>query len=432
MKPYAGIDSATKPGLAVEECARRLQRYVAAERQLMRLGAGHLQGIPEWELKVAMARHQWEDAEHADWLLRRLPELRSNISGVSRLSISPFGVFLEEALRSCGSAEYLTAVYGVIKPSLLRAYRRYLSETSPLADNPTWRLLRFIVQEEQVHLAWGREALAELSVTDEQREVSRAWRRHLEAYLAAAGGIDGDAEDVEEVEEPLPEPRSREPFRVARESARDHRFRTQIPKDWRPGSGEPIRDKLLEMMWRRLQEMTAVETVGTVMLEWEDLPWEALHDMARHLWDEMRHSLLGQAALEHEGISFTEVPSWIGYALHQMVLSPRDRYGHLVFGEMNAMQRPEPSKRTQYEFCRDVAQHALMTLYQDFDWADEVLHAQYGRRWFVDYAFGGNRDAASAVGRMTNEQRRRFYDEWLRRDAESGGDDTAMRNAESN
>jgi uncharacterized ferritin-like protein (DUF455 family) len=59
-----------------------------------------------------------------------------------------------------------------------------------------------------------------------------------------------------------------------------------------------------------------------------------------------------------------------------------------------------------------------MTLYQDFDWADEVLHAQFGRRWFVDYAFGGDRDAANAVGRMTNEQRRQFYQDWLRRDAE--------------
>lgn len=411
MKPYAAIADATRPGLSVDECARRLQRYVAIERQLMRLGAGHLQGTPEWELKTAQARHQWEDAEHADWLTKRLPQLRCNLSGVARLASGRLGRFLEEALRSRGSVEYVTAVYGVIKPHLLCAYRRYLAETSPLADNPTCRQLGFIVEEEEAHLAWGQEALAELTSSDADRATSRAWREHLEAYLAAAGGIDGDRAWVEAA---LPEPRSAEPFRVARESARDSRFHPRVPKDWQPRTGDPTRDKLIEMMWRRLQEMTAVEMVGTVMIEWEGLPWEALHDLARHLWDEMRHSLFGQSALELEGTPFTEVPSWIGYAHHQMALSPRDRYGHLVFGEMNAMQRPEPSKRAQYEFCRATARHPMMTLYQDFDWADEVLHAQYGRRWFVDYAFNGDRDAANAVGRMTNEQRRQFYDEWKR------------------
>ncbi len=30
---------------------------------------------------------------------------------------------------------------------------------------------------------------------------------------------------------------------------------------------------------------------------------------------------------------------------------------------------------------RDTAHHELMTLYQDYDWADELIHTYYGNRW---------------------------------------------------
>jgi hypothetical protein len=410
MRPYSGIEDVARLGLSVDESARRLARYAAVERQLMRIGAGHIQGSPEWELKHAQARHLWEDAEHADVLIRRLPQLRSTYAAVERAIREPLGTFLEEALRCRSSVEYLTGVYGVVKPALLRAYQRYLSEANPLVDQPTHRLLATILPEEEAHLAWGAEALAELTAAPEREAESAAWRAHLEAYLAAAGGIDGDAARPDA---PLPAPRSAEPFRVAREAARESRFQTRVPKGWDPGTGDPLRDKLLELMWVRAMEVTVHEVVGTIMLEWDDLPWEAQHDLARHLWDEARHALVGQVALEQEGVPLEGPPMWIGYALHQMALSPRDRYGHLVFGEMSAMKRPEPSKRASYEWCRDVARHPLMTLYQDWDWADEVLHAHYGRKWFVDHAFGGDRKAADAVGQMTWDERRRFYQRWL-------------------
>jgi hypothetical protein len=410
MRPYAGIENIGTGGLSVDESARRLARYAAVERQLMRIGAGHIQGTPEWDLKHAQARHLWEDAEHADWLIKRLPQLRANYAALDREMREPLGTFLEEALRCRTSVEYLTGVYGLVKPALLRAYRRYQAEASPLADEPTLRLLRMIVAEEEAHVAWGADALAELTATPERRAESEAWRAHLEAYLAAAGDLDGDAAGPEA---PLPAPRSAEPFRVAREAAREPRFQTRVPKGWDPGTGEPVRDKLLELMWVRAMEVTVHEVVGTIMIEWDDLPWAAQHDLARHLWDEARHALVGQVALAEEGVPLEQPPMWIGYALHQMALSPRDRYGHLVFGEMSAMKRPEPSKRASYEWCRDVARHPLMTLFQDWDWADEVLHAHYGRKWFVDYAFGGDRKAADAVGQMTWDERRRFYARWL-------------------
>ena len=38
-------------------------------------------------------------------------------------------------------------------------------------------------------------------------------------------------------------------------------------------------------------------------------------------------------------------------------------------------------KKKEFEFCRDVAKHPLMEQFQDYDWADEIVHAAFGRKW---------------------------------------------------
>ena len=43
---------------------------------------------------------------------------------------------------------------------------------------------------------------------------------------------------------------------------------------------------------------------------------------------------------------------------------------------------PKTGKRYEWEVATDSGD-PLAKLFQDFDWADEVLHAQIGRRWYV-------------------------------------------------
>jgi hypothetical protein len=65
-------------------------------------------------------------------------------------------------------------------------------------------------------------------------------------------------------------------------------------------------------------------------------------------------------------------------------------------------------KRADWELAKD-AGHPLMTTYQDFDWADEITHVKYGRKWLVKYVFNGDRQAAQKVADETMEQRKAFY-----------------------
>jgi hypothetical protein len=63
-------------------------------------------------------------------------------------------------------------------------------------------------------------------------------------------------------------------------------------------------------------------------------------------------------------------------------------------------------KRGEWEFCRDAVKHPLMTTFQDFDWADEVLHVGIAKRqlseWFHDG--GGELSALAEEGKQNRSK----------------------------
>jgi hypothetical protein len=61
-------------------------------------------------------------------------------------------------------------------------------------------------------------------------------------------------------------------------------------------------------------------------------------------------------------------------------LSARERHGVLYFIEQGLM--PKTGKRFEWETAL-AAHHELSSTFQDYDWADEVLHARIGRDWYV-------------------------------------------------
>ncbi|HEU4747044.1 MAG TPA: hypothetical protein VFS56_00985, partial [Gemmatimonadaceae bacterium] len=75
----AGVASyplAARIGYSVEENVRRLLRLHWTERRLMDVMLAHFASTPVWEVKCALALHQWYCAEHADWVRKRITEMR--------------------------------------------------------------------------------------------------------------------------------------------------------------------------------------------------------------------------------------------------------------------------------------------------------------------------------------------------------------------
>ena len=136
----ATFAEAARVGYSVDDNVRRLLRFHWVERGLMATLISHLPGEPVWEVKCALALHQWQSAEHVDALRARIAEMRSP---VPRLDVSPdddLDDLLEEVGRSSNTAELLAGIYQVTYAALAAAYREHLTHTNPLVDQPTRRV----------------------------------------------------------------------------------------------------------------------------------------------------------------------------------------------------------------------------------------------------------------------------------------------------
>lgn len=404
---YTGIEDVQRVGLAVEECATRVARFGFVSKSLMRVQAGKMASIANWEFKAAVGRHLWEATLHwGDWR-QRIGQLRSHEHQIEKLAETPLADLFLELLHSKDDAEFAIGLYAVVLPAYRAALQRYAEETNPLVDQPTIRLIRHHLLDIDEQLAFGQSVLA--AITPTEAAELEAWRTHLQHYLAAAGDIDGTSTPRPTFE--LPIPRNQGEYRLPHSFARDERFTTTLPK-LNPFDEAETREALLSKMWVRSQEMTAAELCATVLFEWDDLPYEGCLDIARHCWDETRHSLFGQAALEAEGIPLSNLASWVGYAKHTMPVSPQKRYSHLAIATEAALMHHPGGKRGEWEWVKGQAQHALMTTYQDFDWADEVLHVGFGREWLIRYFCNGDRVKAQTMADETVVERQAYYQQF--------------------
>ena len=392
----ATYPGAARIGYSVEENVRRLLRLHWTERRLMDVMLAHFAATPEWEVKCALALHQWYCAGHADWLRARITEMRHPAPPLDQAPDPALGAFLEEVLRAANTGELLTAIYDVALPALRDAYYRHIEHTNPLVDHPTVRFMRFALVEVTEAVEWGARASAALSATDEAESLSQ-WRQHLDRYLDAAHGIAGDPEieladgdgrsgsTIRAMQAPLPAPRARGQFAGEFSPARDERFHGLYNFEFPPqlvynDPGVPAEERNLALLCKRTLEMDVPEAMSSFLYERKDQPWEFYVDYSRQLWDEARHAMMGSVALEARGIDWKEeIPLNVGFSLRlNLHASPQERQ-ILLYAIEQSLMPAETGKRFEYETAV-AANDDLSAHFHDYDWADEVLHAQIGRR----------------------------------------------------
>src|SRR5690348_5154264 len=186
----AGIttyEDAARVGYSVDDNVARLLRYHWTERRLMATLVAHLAAEPVWEVKCALALHQWQSAEHVSALRARIAEMRHPVPPLEVAPDPALDRFLAELLHSTNTAELVAGVYGVAYPALADAYREHLAHTNPLVDHPTRRLLKLSLTETEEAIRWGREALDVVVRADAgARHDADAWSSHLRALLDSA------------------------------------------------------------------------------------------------------------------------------------------------------------------------------------------------------------------------------------------------------
>ncbi len=385
LPPLAGLGTfaeAGKPGLSVEESVRRLKRHHYAFRRLHQIFIGRLTAEPVYELKMAFSHHGWLCAEHVAAIRSRVGEMREPPLGLEAVPHPGLELAFDELLAAPTTAELLLGLYEVILPALDAGLERHSGETHLLADQPTRRWLKFARIEVAEMLDYGRKAVSAL-VSADQRRAAGAGLAAVRSALAAAGGPDGLKEEGE-----LPSRvRSAVPWKFDGRPQRDARF----PDPFNMGvnaevflydEAMPADGKVLMMFYKRLREIDVPEMMASIIAETDGKPWSYYRDMTRQLWDEARHAMMGEVGFVSVGVDWPKTVrvnfTW-SLDLNSQ-LSPKERHAVLYFIEQGLM--PKTGKRHEWEVGRQSG-NPLAATFQDFDWADEVLHARVGRDWYV-------------------------------------------------
>jgi hypothetical protein len=402
LPPLAGVCSyerAAMPGLGVEQTVSLLKRYNYVARRLHETAAAHLAATPEWEIKCALGLHLWLDAEHCGAVRARVAEMREPPLQLDDVPDERLRAALEELLRADGSAELVTGIYGVVRPALLAAIRAHLAAMNPLFDHPTYRLLRQVERDQEEMLEWGEAARAALTREPEEAARAEAFAAHLERYLTEAGGISGDR--PAEVAGELPAARwDGSEYEMDAEPRRDARFIDPFNcsariDDYYADESRPADERAFALVHKRLREMDVPEWMAPILFRTRGRPWDYYRELGRQLWDETRHAMMGEVALHAAGVPFYTYPvDMAASSSLNREFTPREAHILLWDIEQGLMPR-DTGKRWEWTIAGLDGDPLLVAL-QDYDWADEVLHAQIGRRWLRDeHSSAAERQAAA-------------------------------------
>jgi hypothetical protein len=386
LPPLAGLcsmEEAQRVGMAVEECVRRLKRFHYAFKRLHEIFTARITAEPIYELKTAFSHHAYLCAEHAAALRKRVGEMREPPLGLEDVPHPALELFFNEILCAPTTEALVVGLYAKAVPALRAAIDGYVRDTHKLADAPSIRLARFALLELADIEQFGRQAVE--SLVDRVKHID--WPALLDDCLVAAGGLDG----VREGTDSIPAPHfSRQPYTYDRVPKRDERFQDSFnagvnPEAFLYDDQFSPRDKALMMYYKRLREIDVPEMMASIIAETRGKPWGYYLEMSRQLWDEARHAMMGEVGFVHSGIDWTKIPINFTWSLNlNTQLTPIERHAVLYFIEQGLM--PRTGKRYEWEVGTQSGD-ALSGMFQDFDWADEVLHARIGRDWYVkDFA----------------------------------------------
>jgi hypothetical protein len=376
------IEEAAKSGLTVDECVTRLKRFHYAFKRLHQIFNDRLTAEPVYELKMAFSHHAHLCAEHVAALRVRVGEMREPPLGLDRVPDPHLEILFDEILMAPTTEELVTAIYGKALPGILAGLDRHLADTNRLADAPSVRIVRFAQLETQDMLDYGAKAISAL-VNQTWQEENRAWLSLLDDCAAATGSIDGTQPKLEK--EILPR-YSAESYKYDPVPKRDERF----PDPYNMGVNAevflydkemPIEPKTLMMFYKRIREIDVPEMMASIIAETPNKKWGYYRDMTRQLWDEARHAMMGEVGFVAAGVDWTKVMVNFTWSLAlNTQLKPLERHAVLYFIEQGLM--PRTGKRYEWEVGK-ASGNRLSQLFQDYDWADEVLHAKIGRDWYL-------------------------------------------------
>jgi hypothetical protein len=386
LPPLVGLHSmreAATTGLSVGESVARLKRIHWVLKRLHSIFVSRITGTPIYELKMAFSLHAFYCSEHIPAFAGRIREMRQPPYGLEVSPHASLDLFFDEILGTPHTEALLLGLYTSAIPALIRALENVVSDTNRLFDFPTYRICRLALVEMRDVLQYGAETIACL-VSERDHHDFDEWLILLDSMLAGAGDLDGTKEPNKRE---TPRHFSVTPYKYDPVPVRDERFKDTYNMGVNAEAmlfdpDIPPFPKTIMLYFKRMREIDVPEMMASILNETKDKPWEYYRDMTRQLWDEARHAMMGEIGFVSLGIDWSQIPLNVTWSLGMnTVLTPKERHAVLYTIEQGLM----PKKiGKEYEWEVAVASESpLAARIQDYDWADEILHARIGRQWIV-------------------------------------------------
>jgi hypothetical protein len=376
------------------DTAQILKRFFFCERSLLLSQAAWIPVVATLEIKTGLARFVWQNSETAHALRERVFELRFPSRLLEEEGADHALIELFSGVKDAPSVSaFLLSIGKVLLPALRDAYQSYLEASDSIADGPTHRFLSLALSEKVEQIRAYREwSEGALSVSPESREDAETWAQAVADRLLSVGGVGvGPSASAASVG-PLP---GTKPYAVPHRPARDPRFwpcRFYWPDIVDPAYpyGEGMQLQLRSAI-SHLNEVWAIEAGGVILSAFADvLPWEWIHNSARWTYDESRHCRMGYERLMAWHLDPAEIP--LGTYIYESALGEDPIYllGMLYFFETKNIRHKPARAQLFHSYGDALSEHDM-----DFDWADETMHAGYGKHWLKELlAIHGKNPAA--------------------------------------
>ena len=150
------------------------------------------------------------------------------------------------------------------------------------------------------------------------------------------------------------------------------------------------------MLYKRLREIDVPEMMASIITETKGKPWGYYRDMSRQLWDEARHAMMGEVGFVALGVDWTKARITHNWSLPAQHRVHADRAARGAVLHRAGADDRRPASATSGRSASESG-IPLMATIQDFDWADEVLHAQIGRSGTSRSSATGRRRSTTAT-----------------------------------
>jgi hypothetical protein len=395
LPPLVGLQAmgeAATIGLTVTESVARLKRVHWSLRKLHGIFVSRITSMPIYELKMAFSLHAHYCAEHVEEFATRVREMRQPPYGLETSPDASLDLFFDEILAAPSTEALLLGLYERAMPALIRALENVIADTNRLFDHPTYRICRLTLVEMQDVQQYGAEAVGCL-VKDENRAELQQWLAILDRMTAAASDLDGTKESTGET---VARHYSGTPYKYDPIPKRDERFKDSYNMGVNAEAmifdpDIPPFPKTIMLYFKRMREIDVPEMMASILTETGGKPWEYYRDMTRQLWDEARHAMMGEIGFVSMGIDWSNIPLNFTWSLGMnTMLTAKERHAVLYTIEQGLMPK-KTGKQYEWQVAVDSA-NPLPAMIQDYDWADEILHARIGRKWIVS-EFGSQAEA---------------------------------------